>query len=153
MADDATQGAVALGGVRKNQFKIGSLLACAPEDGEWQAVVAIRDLLRDLYSGTTLRADLLAGEVSRAHGLHCCKAACQSDYLFYLEEDVPLAVSNAARFGVGLGAVCADVVESLNANLKRAYNDRTARGGGGAMALQQEGEVVLQLWDWWFLKV
>ena len=33
--------------------------------------------------------------------------------------------------GVGLGAVCADVVESLNAILKRAYNDHTARGWGG----------------------
>ena len=42
------------------------------------------------------------------------------------------AVANAARLGVGLGAVCADVVESLNAILKRAYNDHTARGGGGS---------------------
>ena len=41
------------------------------------------------------------------------------------------AVANAARLGVGLGAVCADVVESLKAILKRAYNDHTPRGGGG----------------------
>ena len=41
------------------------------------------------------------------------------------------AVANAARLGVGLRAVCADVVESLNAILKRAYNNRTASGGGG----------------------
>ena len=42
---------------------------------------------------------------------------------------MPLGVANAARLGVGLGAVCADVVESLKAILKRAYNDHTARGG------------------------
>ena len=45
-----------------------------------------------------------------------------------------MAVVNAARLGVGLGAVCADVVESLNAILKRAYNDHTSRGGGGGDA-------------------
>ena len=64
----------------------------------------------------------------------CCKAACQSNYLLYLEEDVAMAVANAARLGVGMGGVCADVVESLNALLKRAYNDHTARGGGMAGA-------------------
>ena len=135
--------------------ELGPLLAYAPEDGEWQSVVAMRDLLQDLYSDIPPRADLQAAEVTRTYRLHCCKAACQSNYLFYLEEDVRLAVANAARLGVGLGAVCADVVESLNAILKRAYNDHTARGGGGmpgATALQREGEVVLQAWEWWFLK-
>ena len=129
------------------------LLAYAPEDGEWQAVVAMRDLLRDLYSHTPSRADLRAAEVARAFRLHCCKAACQSNHLFYLEEDVTLAVANVARLGVGLGMVCADVVESLNAILKRANNDHTARGGRmpGATALQREGEVVLYAWEWWFL--
>ena len=103
-------------------------LAYAPEDGELQAVVAISDLLWDLYSNTPLRADLRAAEVSRAYCLHRGNATCQSNYLFYLEEDVTLAVANVARLGVGLGAVCADSVESLNAILKRAYNDHTARG-------------------------
>ena len=42
-----------------------------------------------------------------------------------------LVVANAAALGVGLGAVCADVVENLNTILNRAYNDHTARGGGG----------------------
>ena len=41
-----------------------------------------------------------------------------------------MAVGNAALLGVGLGAACADVVESINAILKRAYNDHTVRGGG-----------------------
>ena len=62
-----------------------------------------------------------------------------------------MAVANAARLGVGLGGVCADVVESLNALLKRAYNDHTARGGGmaGATSTEREAEVVLQVWEWW----
>ena len=132
--------------------EFGPLLAYAPEDDEWQAVVAMRDLLRDLYSDTPPRADLRAVEVARAYPVHCCKAGCPSNYLLYLEEDVTLAVANAARLGVGLGAVCADVVESLNAILKRAYNDQTARGGGmpGAAASEWEAEVVLQAWEWWF---
>ena len=65
-------------------------------------------------------------------------------------------MANAARLGVGLGAVCADVVETLNAILKRAHNDHTAGGGGagmpGASALQREAEVVFQVLEWWFLK-
>ena len=109
-------------------------------------MVAMRELLRDLYLDAPPRADRQAAEVARAYRLRCCKAGCQSNYLFYLEEDVTLAVANAARLGVGLAAVCADVVESLNAILKRAYNDHTTRGGGmpGAAALEHEAEVVLQ---------
>ena len=111
--------------------EIGPLLAYAPEDGEWQAVVAMRDLLRNWNSDNPTCADLWAVEVARAYRLHCCKAAYQSNYLLYLEEDVTWSVANAAELGVGLGAVCAQVVESLNAILKRAYDDHTARGGGG----------------------
>ena len=57
--------------------------------------------------------------------------------------------------GVRSGAVCADVVESLNAILKRAYNDHTARGGGmpWATALEQGAEVVSQAWEWWFFEI
>ena len=56
--------------------------------------------------------------------------------------------------GVGLDKVCSDVVESLSAILKHAYNDLTARGGGmpGALALQSKAEMVLQACKWWFLK-
>ena len=134
--------------------EIRPLLAYALDDGEWQAVVAMRDLLRDLYSDTPPRAHLRAADVAPAYRLPCCKAACQSNYFFYLEEDMTLAVANAARLAVGFGAMCAHVVESLNAILKRAYNDHTARGGGvpGATALRPEGEVVLQAREWWFLK-
>ena len=64
-------------------------------------------------------------------------------------------MANARRFGVGLGAVCADVVESLNTILKRAFNDHSGRGGGvlGATELEREGEVVSQVWEWWFLNL
>ena len=108
--------------------ELGPLLDYVPEDGEWQAVVAMRDLLRELYTDKPPRGDLRAAEVARAYRAHCCKEACQSNYLLYLEEDVTEAVANARRLGVGLGAVCADVVESLNAILKRAYNDHSGRG-------------------------
>ena len=84
-----------------------------------------------MYWDTPPRAHLRAVEVERAYRLHCCTAGCQFNYLFYFEEAVTLAVANAARLGVGLGAVCTDVVESPNAILKRAYNDHTAHAGGG----------------------
>ena len=134
---------------------MGPLLAYAPWGPEWQAVVAMRELLRDLHSGTHPLNDLGASAVARQYRAHCCKTACQPNYLLYLEEDVTTAVADAACLGVGLGAVCADVVESLSAILKRAYNDHTARGGGGmpgATSLEREAEVVLQVWDWWLLK-
>ena len=53
--------------------EIGPLLACAPEDGEWQAVVAMWDILRDLYVETPPRSDLRAEEVARAYRLHFSK--------------------------------------------------------------------------------
>ena len=110
---------------------LGPLLNYVPEDGGWQAVVAMCDLLRGLYTDKPPRGDLRAAEVARAYRAHCCKEACQSSYLLYLEDDVPEAVANARRLGVGLGALCADVVESLNAILRCAYNDHSGRGGGG----------------------
>ena len=102
--------------------------------------------LRDLYSDTPPGADLRPAEDTRAYRLYCCNAACQLNDLFYLEEDVTVAVDNAAELGVCLGAVCDDVVENLNAILKWAYDDHKARGEGGmagAVAVQREGEVVL----------
>ena len=83
-------------------------------------MVPIRDLLRELYSNKPPATDLRAPEVAHAYRAHWCKDGCQSNCLLYLEEDVTTAMANAARLGVGLGAVCADVIESLNAILKRA---------------------------------
>ena len=134
--------------------EMGPLLAYALEDPEWQVIVAMRDLLQDLYSDTPPLMDLGVSVVAQQCRAHCCKAAFQSNYLLYLEEDVATAVANAARLETGLGTACADVVESLNAILKRDYNDHTARwgGGGGGTSLEKKAEIVLQAWEWWFLK-
>ena len=110
--------------------ELGPLLAHVPENGEWQAIVAMRDLVRELYTDKPPDGDSRVAEVAGAYRAHCCKEGCQSNYLLYLEEDVTEAVANARHFGVGLGAVCADVVGSLNAILKRAYNDHSGWGGG-----------------------
>ena len=111
--------------------ELGPLLDYVPQDGEGQAVLAMRDLLRELYTDKTPRGDPRAAKVARAYRAHCCQEACQSKYLLYLEEDVTEAMTNAHRLGAGSGAVCADVVQSLNTILKRAYNDHSGRGGGG----------------------
>ena len=134
--------------------ELGPLLHYVPEDGEWQAVVAMRDLVPELYTDKPPCGDLREAKVARAYRAHCCKEACQSNYLLYLGEDVTEAVANARRLGVGLGAVCTDVVESLNAILKRAYNDHSGRGVGmpGAMQLERGRGVVWQVWEWWFSK-
>ena len=110
--------------------ELGPLLASAPEDGEWQAALAMRDLLHELRSNKPPATDLRAWEDAHAYRAHCCKAGCQSDYLLYLKDDVTTAVANATRLGVGLGAVCAHVVDNLNAILKRAYNEHNAWGKG-----------------------
>ena len=85
--------------------EIGPLLAYAPHDAEWQAVFAMRDLVRVLYCDTPPWSDLRASEVARAQSLQRCKAACQLKYLFYLEGEATLALANAAALGVGLGPV------------------------------------------------
>ena len=80
--------------------ELGPLLAYGPEIGEWQAVVAVRDLLRELYSNKPPTTDLRAPEVARAYRAHCCKGGCQSNYLLYVEEDVTTAVANASKINV-----------------------------------------------------
>ena len=88
-----------------------------------------------------------------AYYLQCCKAACLSHCLPYSEEDVTTAVGNAARLGVGLAKVCADVIESLNTILKQAYNNHMAGGKGGLMgstALEREGEMMLPVESFFF---
>ena len=89
-------------------------------------MVAIRDLLRDLYLDTPPRADLQAAELP---GLPL--ALLQGR----LPMELPLLLSggrdigNAAEFGVRLGVVCADVVESLNAILKGPTSITRPAGG------------------------
>ena len=58
------------------------------------------------------------------------------------------------RLGVPFGAVCADVVESLNAILKGAYDDNSGGGGGMPVATQPEleADIFLQVLDSKLLK-
>ena len=81
--------------------ELGPLLDYIPEDGEWQAIVAMRDLLRELYTDKLPRGDLRAAKVAHAYRAHCCKEACQSNYLLYLEEDVTEGVADARPWGLG----------------------------------------------------
>ena len=122
--------------------EIGPPLALAMKDGEWQAVVAMRDLLRDLYNDTPPCNDLRAREVAREYRLQWCKDHYQTIHLLYLEEDVTIAVANAACLGVGFAAVGTVVVEAPNAMVKRAYN-HTGQGVGGSTALEREVERIL----------
>ena len=89
-----------------------------------------------MHSDTPPLMDLRVSAVAREYRKYCCKAAYQSNYLLYLEGDMSTAVANAACLWVRLGAVhqmYADVVESLNAIVKWAYNYHRAQGGGGWM--------------------
>ena len=56
--------------------EMGPTLAYAPQDPEWQAVVAMRDLLWDLYRDTPPFNDVGASDVARQYRPHCGKAAC-----------------------------------------------------------------------------
>ena len=87
-------------------------------------MVAMRDLLRDLYSDT---ADLRAADVTRAYCVHYCKAACQSNYLFYLEEDVTLAGS----MWTGCVSPCAVTMRSLAHVWRRSKRSMTSGGTEG----------------------
>ena len=89
--------------------ELGPLLDYLREDSEWQAVVAMRELLRELYTDKAPHGGLRGAEVARAYFAHCCQEACQSNYLLYLEEDVAEAVANARLLGLGLGA-CAQML-------------------------------------------
>ena len=111
--------------------ELGPLLDYVPEDGEWQAAVAMRDLLRELYTDKPPRGDLRAPELARAYRAHCFKEAWPIKLPPLFGGGCHRGGGQRTPLGVGLGAVCADVVESLNAILKRAYNDHSGRVGGG----------------------
>ena len=61
-------------------------------------------------------------------------------------------LESADACGVGLAYESGDVVESVPYILKKGYNGHSARGrGAGKSAVEQEGMVVQQVWEWWFL--
>ena len=131
--------------------EMGPLLAYAPGDPDWQAIIAM------IYLSPTSGLVHRHAPSHEPRGVYCCAGVPRTLLQGRLPVQLPPlpgegcdhSLANAARLGVGLGVVCADVVESLNAILKRAYNDRTAwRGGGGwpgATFLEREVEVVLQI--------
>ena len=65
--------------------EMGPLLAYAPGDPEWQAVVAMWNVFRDLYHDTPPLNDLGACALARQYCAHCGETACQSNYLLYME--------------------------------------------------------------------
>ena len=114
--------------------ELGPLLDYVPENGEWQAVVAMRDLLRKWYMDKPPRRDLRAAQVARAY------RACT-----LLQAGVPIKLpplfggglqrgrSNARRLEVGLGAVCADFVllRASTPSLSAHTMTTRAKGRGG----------------------
>ena len=52
------------------------MLANAPEDPEWQAVVDLREPLRALYTDTPTTTDMEAAAVAQKYREHCPKATC-----------------------------------------------------------------------------
>ena len=129
--------------------EMGPLLAYAPDCTKRQTVLAMTDLLRDLYSENPPREDLGASTVAREYRAHCRKAACQSNYLLYLEEDVTTALANAARLGVRFGGGVCGCGTKSNHHLETGLQRHMARGGWGGMpgvtSLEREAEVVLQV--------
>ena len=103
--------------------ELGPLLDYVPEDGEWQAVVAMCDLLRKLYTDKPPRGDLRAGKVARARRVNQTTSSIW-------RRMSPRPWPMHAAWGLDW-VPCAGVVESLNTIIKRAYNDHSGRGGGG----------------------
>ena len=67
----------------------------------------------------------------------------------FLEEDSDAMLESADACGVGLAVVSGEVVESTNYILKKGYNGHSSRGGGaGKSAVEREGMVVHQVWEW-----
>ena len=58
--------------------------------------------------------------VAHSYRAHCSMEACKSHYLLYLEADVAEAEANTGHLGCGVCALCADIVESANAIVKRS---------------------------------
>ena len=66
--------------------EIGQLLAYASQNHKGKAIVAMRDLPRDVYSQTPPHKDLRGTEVAHEYWLHCYKVNCKCNYLPYLEK-------------------------------------------------------------------
>ena len=61
--------------------ELGPMLAYAPEDAEWQAVLAMRELFCALYTNPPTTMDLESAAVAWKYREPCRKANSQSNYL------------------------------------------------------------------------
>ena len=110
--------------------ELGPLLDYVPEDGELQAVVAIRDLLRELYRDKPPRGDLRAAEVARVYRAHCCKEACQSNTSSTLKSMSPGPWPMHAAWGLGW-VPCAWMLLTASTPSLGAHTMTTRAAGGG----------------------
>ena len=84
--------------------QIAPLLAYVEEDPTWQAVVALRTLLRTLYSPILVVPRPSCRLVAAAFREHC-SGESGSHYLWFLEEGCDAMLESADACGVGLAAV------------------------------------------------
>ena len=113
--------------------------------------MALRTLLRTLYSPIPVVPRLWCQPVVAAFREHCCGELGWHNLLF-LEQDCDTMLESAHACGVGLAAMSGEVVESTNYILKRGYNGHGSRGGGaGKSAMEREAMVGQQVRECWFL--
>ena len=122
--------------------QIAPLLAYVEEDPTWQAVVALRTLLRTLYSPIPVVPRPSCRPVGAVFREHCCGES-GSHYLLFLEEDCDAMLDSADACGVRLAAVSRDVVESVNYILKKGYNGHSARGWGVGKSVEEREAMVV----------
>ena len=110
--------------------ELGLLLDYVPEDGEWQAVVAMRDLLRELYTDKPPRGDLRAAEVC-APTVHIVarRRANQTTSSLWRRMS-PRPWPTHAAWGLGW-VPCARMLLRASTPSLSAHTMTTPAGGGG----------------------
>ena len=107
--------------------ELGPMLAYSPEDPDWQAVVAMRELLRALYTDPHHHGPAGRGGCAEAPR---ALLQSQSNHLLYLEEDVTEALANAAGLGGGWGQ-CRQMALRASTPSRKKRTMTTLHGGGG----------------------
>ena len=107
------------------------LLAVAPDEPLYKAVVDMAQLLRDLYHTYQVGPR----PQCRAIAVAFRDPGSASHYLLVLEEDADRLLEDLWPFSMAMFSN--DIVESLNRFLKQAFNEHGARGGGKQKATGQ----------------
>ena len=106
MGASATPNEEEVGALFLASEEIGPLWAYATEDAGWQAVVAMRYLVRDLYNNRPQLIDLGASALARNYRAICCKATCRP-YPPVPGGGCDLTGGQSCTFGGGVGGdVC-----------------------------------------------